>query len=188
MQVQERLFTAEDLWAMPDDGKIYELHNGVLVEMPGSGKPQTRLAAWIIHLITVFIMEHDLGGAVSSADGTFVLSQFNTRIPDVSYVTAESDRLQLSQTGYFQGAPDLAVEVVSPSNSPLEMQQRAGMYLGAGTRLVWIVNPTLLTVDIYKADGQRVVLGGEGVLTSEPVLPGFQVALKVLFNPFTRVD
>src|SRR5258708_13197984 len=138
---------------MPDDGKVYELHNGVLVEVPGSARRQTKLATWLVLLIGNFIMEHHLGGEVSGADGTYVLSRYNTRIPDAAYVSAERAKNQ-KEDGFYTGAPDLAVEVVSPSNTPREMQERAGEYLDAEARLVWIVNPATKTVHLYLPRGQ----------------------------------
>src|SRR5260221_6066692 len=105
MAVQDRLFTADDLWQMPDDGKVYELHNGVLIEVAGSAKQQSQLAMWIGYLLTTQIVQRRLPGAVSGADGTFTLSPFNTRIPDVAYVV---DR-QSHDEGFYKGAPDLAV-------------------------------------------------------------------------------
>src|SRR5260221_4880252 len=155
MAVQDRLFTAKDLADMPDDGKIYELHNGVLVEVAGSKYRQTRLAAWIIYLLTAHIVQHKLGGSVSGADGTFELNRYNTRIPDVGYITAETAQRQ-DENSFMKGAPDLAVEVVSPSNKPEEMHQRAGEYLSAGSKLVWIVDAETRTVDVYREGGERI--------------------------------
>ncbi len=181
MAVQDRLYTAEDLENMPDDGKTYELHNGVLIEVPGSAFKQTRLAAWIIYLLTTFVEERKLGGTVTSSDGTFALSKYNTRIPDVAYVTAENAARQ-DQDHYAQGAPDLAIEVVSPSNSGTEMQQRAGEYINAGSRLVWIVNATKRSIDVYRAGGTRTVLGMDDVIDGADVLPGLALPIRRIFE------
>lgn len=181
MAVQDRLYTVQDLAAMPDDGKIYELHNGVLIEVAGSKYQQTRLAAWIIHLLLTYIEQQGLGGAVTGADGAAELNEFNTRIPDAAYISPERDQQQ-KVNSYLQGAPDLAVEVVSPSNSDLEMQQRAGEYLGAGARLVWIVNPAKRTIDIYRLHGIRVHLDIEGIADGGDVLPGLALPLQRIFE------
>jgi Uma2 family endonuclease len=165
---------------MPDDGKIYELHNGVLVEVAGSKYRQTPLAIWIAHLILSFIEQQHLGGAVTGADGAAELNEYNTRIPDVGYITAERAQNQ-DEDSYLQGAPDLAVEVVSPSNTDLEMQQRAGEYLSAGARLVWIVNPIKQTIDVYRPGGSRTVLGIDGVLDGGDVLPGLALNVQQIF-------
>lgn len=181
MAVQERLYTATDLWNMPDDGKIYELHNGLLVEISGARKRQTRLAAWIAYLIMQFIEENKLGGAVSGADGIYGLNLYNTRIPDVAYVTAEHD--QQGEDGFYRGAPDLAVEVVSPSNTPDELLQRAGEYLSADTSLIWIVYADQRKIDIYLPGGERVVLTQDDqVLDGYDVLPGLHLSLQRVFE------
>ncbi len=181
MAVQDRLYTARDLAAMPDDGKIYELHNGVLVEMAGSKYRQSRLAAWIIYLLTSFVEQHRLGGAVTGADGAAELNQYNTRIPDVGYITAERAQKQ-DDDRYLQGAPDLAIEVVSPSNTDVEMQQRAGEYLSSGAQLVWIVDPARRTTDVYRPGGARIVLGVDGILDGAGVLPGLNLPVQRVFE------
>jgi Uma2 family endonuclease len=182
MAVQERLYTAQDLENMPDDGKVYELHNGVLIEVAGSKYRQTRLAAWIVYLLTAFVEEHKLGGAVTGADGTFVLNRYNTRIPDVAYITRQT-ALDQDEDSFMRGAPDLAVEVVSPSNSPQDMQQRAGEYLAAGAKLVWIVDAEHRTIDVYRTDGSRIVVSGDGTLDGDDVLPGLNLPLATVFKP-----
>jgi Uma2 family endonuclease len=182
MAVQTRLYTADDLANMPDHGKTYELHNGVLIEVAGSKRRQTRLAAWIIYLITKFIVENNLRGEVSGADGTYVLGRYNTRIPDVAYVTAETADNQPAEDEFYRGAPDLAVEVVSESNTPTEMQQRAGEYISAGSRIVWIVDPKNRTVDVYKPDADIQTLSGNAVVDGGDVLPGFNITVAELFQ------
>jgi Uma2 family endonuclease len=180
MTVQDRLYTAQDLADMPDDGKIYELHNGVIVEVAGSQKRQTRLAAWIIYLLMKFLEENRIGGAVSGADGTFELNRYNTRIPDVAYVMPSND--QQGDDGFFKGAPDFAVEVLSPSNDPVEMQQRVGEYLTAGTQLIWLVDPEMRTVDVYTPGGLRETYRDDQVLDGGMILPGFKVTVSQIFE------
>src|SRR5262249_39141959 len=133
------------------------------------------------YLIMQFIEAQKLGGAVSGADGTFELNLYNTRIPDVAYVTAEHD--QQGEDGFYRGAPDLAIEVVSPSNTPDELQQRAGEYLSAETRLIWIVDPETRTVDVYRAGGERIVLTRpDQILDGYDILPGLQLSLERIFE------
>jgi Uma2 family endonuclease len=183
--VQDRLYTADDLAHMPDDGKIYELHNGVLIEVAGSKYRQSRLAAWIIYLLTAFVESHGIGGAVTGADGAVELNEYNTRIPDVGYITPERAQTQ-DDDSYLQGAPDLAVEVQSASNSDQDMQQRAGEYLAAGARLVWIVNAERHTVDVYRPGGSRTVVGIDGILDGFDALPGLSLAVRELFAVVDR--
>ncbi len=185
MSVQERLYTADDLLHLPDDGKIYELHNGVLIEILGATYGKSMIAAWIGYLLTAFILEHKLGGTIVGADGTCVLSKYNTRIPDVAYLTEQADKSQ-DENQFISGAPALAIEVVSPSNTLREMQERAGEYLDAGARLVWIINPEKKTADMYRTDGQRIAVSGDGVLEGFDVLPELKLPLATVFNPYGR--
>jgi Uma2 family endonuclease len=166
---------------MPDDGKIYELHNGVLIEVAGSKVRQSRLAMWLGRLLINFIEDNELGGMVTGPDGSAILNEYNTRIPDVAYISAARAKKQDDES-YIDGAPDLAIEVVSPSNSPSEMQQRAGEYLSAGARLVWIVNPTTRTVDVYGSHGSRTVMNGEDMLDGGEVLLGLRISVKQVFK------
>ncbi len=181
MAVQDRLYTAQDLADMPDDGKIYELHNGVLIEVAGSKIRQSQLAVLLSYFLLNYIKQQGLGGAVTGADGAAALNEYNTRIPDVSYISPARAKTQ-DMDGYIQGAPDLAIEVVSPSNSDLQMQQRAGEYLSAGAQLVWIVNPATRTVDVYRPHGLRTVLAGNDTLDGGDVLPGLSLSLKEVFE------
>lgn len=180
MPVQERLYTAQDLADLPDDGRIYELHSGVLIEVAGSKLRQTGIAAEIIFLLKLFIKQHNLGGLVTSSDGTFVLSAYNTRIPDAVYITAEN-LLQQAPDSFIMGAPDLAVEVMSPSNTAEEMQRRAGEYINVGSRIVWIVDPDTRTVDVYRPDGTRTVAHEDATLDGYDVLPGLSLPVSQIF-------
>ena len=182
MAVQERLYTARDLENMPDDGKIYELHDGVLIEVAGSKRRQAILAAWIVYLLTSFIQEHGIGGAVSGADGACTLDRYNTRIPDVSYMTAETLDKQPAEDSFLFGAPDLAVEVISPSNTRDEIMQRVGAYLRAGARLVWLVYPENRTVEVHRPDEDRLTLGEGTILDGYDRLPGLKLPLATLFS------
>jgi Uma2 family endonuclease len=180
MPVQERLFTAQDLADMPNDGRMYELHNGVLVEEDGSKLRHTRLATRIIYLLTAFVEQYRVGGAVTRSDGSYVLSALNPRIPDVAYSIAENLNQQ-SPDSFIMGAPDLAVEVMSPFNTAEEMQQRAGEFVRAGSRVVWIVNPDTPIMDVYRPDGTRFVAQGDDVLEGHDVLPGLKLTVNQIF-------
>jgi Uma2 family endonuclease len=181
MAVGDRLYTTDDLEKMPDDGKIYELHNGVLIDVPGSKYVQTVLAVWIAHLLISFLEEHNIGGQVTGADGTYVLDRYNTRIPDVAYISPESV-LRQQKDAYLKGAPDLAVEVVSDSNTPAELKQRVGAYLAAGARLVWLIYPETRTIAVYEPDQNTRTLGITETLDGGDVLPGLNLPVSKIFE------
>jgi Uma2 family endonuclease len=84
--------------------------------------------------------------------------------------------------GYRSGAPDLAVEVTSPSNTKREMAEKAKEYFAAGARLVWIVNPKLKTVTVYRSLSDIITLTEKDTLDGGEVIPGFQYAVTELFN------
>lgn len=94
MVVHAKLYTASDFRNLPDDGTNYELHNGVLIEVAGSKYVQTVLAVWIAHLLLNFLEQAQLGGRVTGADGTYILDHYNTRIPDVGYLSEENAACQ----------------------------------------------------------------------------------------------
>ena len=103
------------------------------------------------------------------------------RAPDVAYISV--DRLpdgRLPQ-GFLAGAPDLAVEVLSPRDNPVEVQQKVRDYLEAGTRLVWVVAPRARSVTVYRADASARLVREPESLDGEDVLPGLTVSLADLF-------
>lgn len=171
----------EAMLPMLDPKRRYELQNGVLIEVGGSSRNHTVIGALIIRLIGNYVEEQGLGGDVSSADGTFRLTPHDTSIPDVAYVRPDKVALLVEDTVFYPFAPDLAVEIRSPSQSKREMNALAVMYLNAGTQLVWIVDPNLQMVTVYNADNSRVVLTGEAELDGGAVLRGFKLPLKRIF-------
>jgi Uma2 family endonuclease len=88
---------------------------------------------------------------------------------------------QLPQ-GFIRGAPDLAVEILSPNDDPIEIQQKVRDYLEAGSRLVWVVAPRPRTVTVYRADGSARLVREPEALDGEDVLPGFVLPLAELFG------
>lgn len=181
MATETRLYTADEFLDMPDDGKIYELHYGVIIEVAGSKNIQTVLAMWIGFLLLTFVEAHKLGGWVSGADGTYVLDRYNTRIPDVAYLTAESVARQ-KRGEYLRGAPDLVVEVISESNTPAEMKQRVGAYLNAGARLIWLVYPETLSIEVYQPQQDTLFLKVGDTLDGAEILPGLKLPLQEVFR------
>ena len=103
------------------------------------------------------------------------------RAPDVAFIsTARLPGGELPRE-FLRGAPDLAVEVLSPSESPIEVQQKVREYLDSGARLVWIVAPDANTVTAYRADGTAQLLRESDILQGEDVLPGFSLRLGDFF-------
>jgi Uma2 family endonuclease len=176
--------TVDILLELPDDGYIYEVVEGVLVRMAGSGKQASRLALRLAIQLGTYINAHRLG-VITGADGVYKFPGAETGlIPDVAFYLAERDALAPDDAKPIPFAPDLAVEVASPSQSRAEMAAKARMYLRAETRLVWVVWPQSGHIDIWHQDmlaGPVSVLTVGGALDGEDVVPGFTYPVDDLF-------
>jgi Uma2 family endonuclease len=174
----ERLLTAEDLMQLPDDGYQYELDEGRLIRTPPSGPLASIVAATILTLINEFVRLHRLG-VVGGADFGMILARSpdTVRAPDVVFYRAERLPAGGIPSTYWELAPDLAVEVLSPSDRRGQVLKKVGEYLDAGTRLVGVVDPRRRTAVVYRPEGEPTILGADGALDGEDVLPGFLLAL-----------
>jgi Uma2 family endonuclease len=180
---EDRLYTADELLALSarDDNR-YELIHGRLRIMPPAGDEHGFLAASLNARIFLHVEEHKLG-FVFAAETGFYLSRSPdlVRAPDVAFV--RSDRVPGKFSGrYFPGAPDLAVEVVSPNDTLSEVQDKIQDWLTYGARLVWVVDPKTRTITVYRPDGTANVLKAKDTLDGEDVLPGFAFPLSRLFR------
>ncbi|MEP7286950.1 MAG: Uma2 family endonuclease [Chloroflexota bacterium] len=182
MAVQDRLYTAQDLLDLPHDHNRYELFKGTLIEMSPTGAAHGRITAELTILIGIFVRQHNLGGIYGAETG-FILSQNPDTVfaPDIAFTAKE--RLAKAPEGYATVAPDLAVEVASPSNTRIEMQEKVAAYFQAGVRLLWIVYPKSRTIYVYQGALEVTILGSqEAILTGGHVLPGFSVKLGEIFT------
>jgi Uma2 family endonuclease len=191
MAVQEKLITAEEFWEiaqLPENAdKRLELIDGAIHDMPPSSKLNTILAVWIAHLLISYVVANYLG-YVTGADGGYQLGPHDVRLPDVGFI-AKARAAGLSGT-VFPVAPDLAVEVISPSETSRAVLDKARAYLQAGTRSVWAVYPEDQVVDVYRLadDGGLHVqtVGKEGTLDGADALPGFTLAVSDVFARLQR--
>lgn len=155
-----------------------ELVEGRLVREPPAGMEHGRLTARIGSLLRAFVHERGLG-EVFGAETGFVLSEDppTVRAPDVAFVTA--DRLPPGDlpAGFGQGAPDLAVEVVSPSSTAADVRSKVVDYLDTGAREVWVVEPGTRTLEVYRWDGDLRMLRGSDEILGGDVLPGFALTV-----------
>ena len=168
---------------MPDDGfHRYELVEGRLITMTPAGGLHGRLIVRLTTALDTFVEEHDLG-AVFAADTGFHLARTpdTVRAPDISFVTKERVLDVGLTTGFWPGPPDLAGEVVSPSDSMAEVQSKAQEYLRKGVRLVWVVLPEKRAVAVYRPGAPSETLSEHDVLDGGEVVPGFRYPLARLF-------
>jgi len=160
---------------------ICELVDGTLVEKP-VGWEESEIAGFIIQAILNFVRPRKLG-RVLTPDGMIRLVPGLVRAPDVSFLA----RGKLSRKTHREEripsvAADLAVEVVSKSNTKPEIARKMVEYFAAGTRLAWVVDPKTMTVRVHTAPRESVVLGLDDVLDGGDVLPGFRLAVRDVFD------
>jgi Uma2 family endonuclease len=178
----EKLLTAEDLLTLPDDDKRYELVRGELVCMAATGGRHGIIASRLDYRLRAFVEAHDLG-EVCAAETGFRLAQNpdTVRAPDVSFIARERLPAAGAPEGYWPFAPDLAVEVVSPSDRSDDVLAKVQEYLRAGTRLVWVFHPRTRTVMVYRINGEVQLLRAQDELSGEDLLPGFHCQVDELF-------
>jgi Uma2 family endonuclease len=178
--------TVEDLLTMPDDGWRYEVVEGVLVRVAGSGDLATNIAAIIITVLNVFVRPRRLG-RVTSSGGVYTFPGVETGLlADVGFYGAAlfprvTDR---SKPIPFAFAPELAVEVASPDQDAGAMAAKALRYLQGGTRLVWVVWPDRQQVDVWLPGDAKpsATLRSGDVLDGEDVIPGFSHPVADIFD------
>jgi len=177
------LLTADDLLAMPEDGNRYELIRGELVSTPMSSYESSDIAAGIVTVLRTYAHTHRLG-RVTGADGAFILARdpYTVRIPDVSFVRIDRLPPPAQRRQFLELAPDLAVEVVSPSDSANAVQEKVREYLDYGVQLIWVVHPAQRTVTVYTADRNARVLYEDEALDGGDVLPGFTLTVAEIFE------
>jgi Uma2 family endonuclease len=176
--------TAEDLWTMPDVEGFCELVDGEIVEMSVPGPQHGGVVAELARRLGERAQALGAGRVVSHAGFRLELPRDPERVraPDVAFVSAsrlEGGKLPVK---VIQGAPDLAVEVVSPSDGAAEVQQKVRDYLEAGSRLVWVLYPEARIASVYRPDGSARLLREGETLEGEDILPGLQVPLAELFD------
>lgn len=194
--IANKKYTREEvqyLEALPENAdKRFELINGQLYIdelIEGKMPPPSYLHALVISLLVEVLMEyllkHRVGRLFTDNTG-YDLPDGSTLIPDLSVVA--SDRLlPVVAKGNQYIAPDLAIEVVSPSNTPDKLAQKVQLYLDSGVRLVWVIYPTTQMISVYtpQSDGTAIYqhLSLDGMLTGGDVLPGFTAEIRKIF-PF----
>ena len=179
----ERLLTIDEYAALPDDdGWVTELVRGLVVREPRPsyehGRIQIRLGQILANHIDAYapdlVCVGDFGVIVEQDPAT-------VRGPDLAVIQRE--RAQgLHRAGFLLGAPDLAIEVVSPSNRAADIQLKASQYLGAGAAIVWIVYPETRTVAVLVGPTEAQFLGEGDELTGGDLLPSLRVPVREIFR------
>jgi Uma2 family endonuclease len=178
-------FKVADLATLPGDTYTYEIVEGELIRMPGSGIEASEIAARLLIALGIFIQPRKLG-RLTGADGTYDLTRpgdpaDTALVPDAAFVAA--GRLVGRVTGYAKIAPDLAAEVASPNQYHPEMDKKASLYIERGVRLVWIIWPSRQEVDVWRPSPPTAPVATLGIadsLDGLDVLPGFTLPIRDL--------
>ena len=172
MTTAKRLVTADEYLNMPDDGKKYELIRGRLVEKMGTGFPHSIIVFRISGLLFVYMGSMGHGYVCVGEPGYYLERGPDTvRCPDIAWIAP--GRVPEGIQGFPALAPDLAIEVKSPSNSRRELAEKAAMWLSFGSREVWVADPETVTVTVYRPGAEPVTLGEDDTLDGGELLPGF---------------
>ena len=179
----DTLLTADEL-AAAHPPHACELVAGRIVAMSPAGVPHGLVVGRLNMRLCAFVAAHDLGLVTSGETGYWVCRDPDTvRAPDLAYVShATIARWRDAGTTYFPGAPDLAVEGLSPDDRWLHVEQKVHEYLHAGGATVWVLNPVSRTVHVFDAGVDGRALGDDGVLSGGDVLPGFETPIADLFD------
>ena len=182
MTLTGRRMTAEELWRLPDDGLRHELIYGELTTMSPSGSEHGWVAMRLGIRLGGFVERHGLGRVYAAETGFWLARDPDlVRAPDAAFVRQERLAAAGEVTGYFPGAPDLAVEVVSPNDRPAEIEEKVATWLAYGTRLVIVVYPRSRTARIHRPDHPPRDLGEADSIDGADVLPGWVLPLRELF-------
>jgi len=175
--------TAKELFTMPQDDQKTELIKGEFNKMPPTGGRHGIIASRLDRYIGTFVEEHSLGH-VCAAETGFILSKDSdtVRAPDVSFISKDKIPVDGVPEEYWELAPDLAVEVLSPSDRASKVLEKVAEYLEAGTKMVWIVDPNTKTVTIYRSFEDIQILTEEDEVDGSDIVPGFQYPLSRIFR------
>ena len=175
--------TADEFMALPLDLKHYELVRGVLAEAAVTGYEHAEVEANIFRLLDQHVWPRRLG-RITGGGAMFRLQQEpdTLRRPDVAFVRTDRLPARDQRRSYAQFIPELAVEILSPSNTAAEMREKVTEYLRVGVRLVWIVDPETETVTIHTPDAALVILAAGAEITGGAVLPDFRCPVAAFFD------
>ena len=178
------LMTAEELMQLPRGYYRAELINGKLKKMPLNKLPHGRIAMRLGAPVAQFVWDHDLGDVYINDAGFQLTWNPDTVLgPDIAFISKERLREAGEVKGYWQGPPDLAVEVSSPGDRPGKVNKKIARWFSFGTKQVWIVDEKHSTVTVYRSPSDTTTFSGSDYLEAQDLLPGFRITLERIFTP-----
>ena len=182
MSVIKTLTTADELLHLPDDGYRYELVKGELLHMPPAGGEHGATIMNIGAPLHLHVKKNALGIVFGAETGFKIASDPDTvRAPDVAFIRRDRIAEGGVSKGYISGAPDLAVEVISPGDTYTEVEDKVNQWLDAGTRMVIVANPRNKTLKVHRSRTDVIVLTESDELDCGDVVPGFTCKVFGLF-------
>ena len=178
--VTTQLMTAQDLWQIGEAGEHAELIDGEIVQMAPPGGEHAIVQLRLGSIMLQYIDERRLGQAFGEAGFILHRGPDTVLAPDLAYV--EASRLPDDVTGFLPLAPDLAVEIISPSNTPGEIERKIAIYLQAGTRMIWVVYPRQRQVVVHAPGEAPRVFAESDELPGGDVLPGLAIPVAGIFG------
>ncbi|MEM7330462.1 MAG: Uma2 family endonuclease [Chloroflexota bacterium] len=168
---------------LPPDASRGELVRGEFKPMSPASFHHGTIAHKISLLLGMHILQEKSGVMCAAETGFLIAKNPDTvRAPDAAFVTNEKFEKFASEKGFFDGAPDLAVEVISPSETAVEIETKIIEYLEAGTQLVWILYPQTQTITIHQAPNIVKKLANQDMLIGDPLFPNFSVPVDEIFG------
>jgi len=161
-----------------NDYESYEYVKGELISMPNPTMEHGEMSSRIVILLGSHVLQHRLG-QIYTAETTFRIGE-SGRKPDVAFVSQE--RLPENRRQASPLPPDLAIEVVSPTDQVYDVLEKVAEYLDAGTRMVWVIEPIFKTVTEYRSSTDIKIFTQDGILTGGDVVEGFQCAVAEIFE------
>jgi Uma2 family endonuclease len=179
--------TAEEFLALPDDGVERWLIRGEVRELPMTTRNRwhSRVTARVAQLLGNWLDQRPAPrGEVYAGDAGFILQRDpdSTVGIDVAYASAELAAREPDNTRQMEGVPTLAVEILSPSNTQEEIDEKLDLYREVRVPLVWLINPRHRTVTVFRPDAEPVLFNVTQELTAEPHLPGFRIPVAQIFS------
>jgi Uma2 family endonuclease len=181
---EPKLMTAEELLALPDDGLRHELIDGVITTMVPPGAEHGGLESTVTGHLFVHLTRQPSGRLVAGETGFRLRRDPDlVRGADVAFIRAERVPAGGLPAGYFEGAPDLAIEIVSPNDGAAEVEEKVQQWLDGGASAVWVIYPTGSRLRAHRPDRTARTYHADDEVDGGDVLPGFRMRLADLLRP-----